>query len=445
MMTKQGIVNRVKFSSLSLSLIAGIAVSGSVMAQQQLPTQLVSGTNGAANMVDTNVNTVAVEDVQTQPVMVTTSMAPAPAPYVESSHGLSVGQGGVSLSSAPTTGIGGANTGNANTGGLQVQNVTVQANPEAKATNMSSMNSEYARAEMLRQRRVRSEVENETRLLERLEEGRLTDERQRQGSIETYYSSVAGSASATATAVGQNPTAIAVANNAVNSEVITVPVTTTGISTEVINDHGSQFLGMGSFTIAPFAGYRWFDNDAKIYRAENKITAGINLEGKLNRYFSFEGAFTFGHDKFYQRGFGYGLGGFGGGFNQQTSGIIGATRSRDTFEVTGGLKASFQVTNSVTPFIAGSLGGMLSNYNIDNQFTIAELREAGLSRSTTQFIGNMGGGVDIAVARNFSIGGRFDYQAALNKKNYYNLANMNSIWGDQANRYRLLGSLQLVF
>ncbi len=439
MMTKQWIVKGLRFSSLSLSLVAGFAV-----AQGQLPNQLVNNTNGA-NMVEGNVNTVAVEDLQTQPVAVTSNMAPAQAPLAESSNGLRVGQGGVSLSSAPATGIGGANTGNANTGGLQVQNVTVQANPEAKATNMSAMNSDYQRAEMLRQRRVRSEVENETRLLERLEEGRLNDERVRQGSIETYYSSVAGgntvagSSTATATAIGNNPTAVAVANTEVSNDIETVPVVATGMSTEVVSS-GNGFLGMGSFSLAPFAGYRWFDNGGNYYRAENRITAGVNLEGKFNRYLSFEGAFTYGYDKFYEQGV-YGMGGFG----HQNYGIIGATRSRDTFEVTGGLKASMQLSSKVTPFIAGSLGGMLSNYNIDDSFTTADLREAGLSRSTTQFIGNMGGGFDVKLARNFSIGSRFDYQIALNKKNYYRPDNMNTIWGDQANRYRLTGSLQLVF
>jgi hypothetical protein len=440
MMTKQGIVNRVKFSSLSLSLITGLTVSGFAVAQTQLPSQLVSNNSGAANMVEGNVNTLAVEDVQTQPVGVTSSMSPVQAPAAEASSGLSVGYGGVSLSSAPSTGVGGANTGNANTGGLQVQNVTVQASPEAKATNMSAINSEYARAEMLRQRRVRSEVENETRLLERLEEGRLNDERVRQGSIEGYYSSVAGSSSATATAIGNNPTAVAVSNNTVSSEIQTVPVAATGTSTEVYSSNSTEFLGMGSFALSPFAGYRWFDNNrANYYRAQNRITAGVNLEGKFNEYLSFEGAFTYGHDKFYQNNFGFG--GFGG-FNQATYDIMGATRSRDTFEVTGGLKASMKLSSKVTPFIAGSLGGMLSKYNIDNEYAKAQLNAAGLQRSTTQFIGNVGGGLDFSVARNFTLGGRFDYQASLAKDSY---SNMDAIWGDQSNRYRLTGSLQLVF
>lgn len=438
MKSKQGIVKALGFSSLSFSLVSGIS-----MAQQQLPTQLVSNqgaTSGAGNMVESNVNTVAAGDtLASQPVVVTPSMAPAQAPLVHStSDALRAGQDGVSISSAPSTGIAGSNTGNANTGGLQVQNVTVQANPES-SSSATSINSEYQRAEMLRQRRVRREVENETRLLERLEEGRLADERAREGSIEGYYSSVAG-ASATAVA---------------GSELQVVPVAQTGAQATAIATASagevavlsteSRFLGMSSFSLSPFAGYRWFDNDNfTAYRARNMITAGVNLEGKFNQYLSFEGTFTYGYDRFYMNQVAYGYFGVPGNFS--------TGESRDTFELTGGLKVSKTFSGFVTPFIAGSLGGMLSKYNIDNPIVREQMRAEGFERATMQFIGNIGGGVDFKVARNLSLGGRFDYQAVLGNNNLsfdpmvgLGQNKMSAIWGDRADRYRLTGSLQLVF
>jgi hypothetical protein len=115
--------------------------------------------------------------------------------------------------------------------------------------------------------------------------------------------------------------------------------------------------------------------------------------------------------------------------------------SRDTFEATAGLKASFQATEKLRPFIAGSAGGKLSLYNIDDYYTSEALEMAGLQRSTINFIGNIGGGLDYAVAHNFTIGSRFDYQGVFNQEE----TSMDAIWDDKAGRFRLLGTLQLVF
>lgn len=439
MFNKKRMVRIAKFSSLSFSLVSGLS-----MAQQQLPSQLVSGNNAAA--ASSNVNTVAPTDVvTTQPVVVTPSMAPVQAPVADSVSGIRANAAGVSVSSTPSTGIGGANTGNANTGGLQVQNVTVQANPDA--TSSSAVNTtEYPGAELARQRRIRREVENETRLLQRLEEGRMADERVREGSIEQYQSAVAGSASATAAAGNNVAVATAVATPA-TTDLVTVPVAQTGsvamapasVGSSTMTTQG-QFLGMHSFTLAPFVGYRWFNNNNyTAYRAQNMVTTGLMLDGKINQYLSFEGSFTYGHDRFYMNQMAYGY--YGSSFN--------AGESRDTFEVAGGLRVSKTFNNSFTPYIAGSLGGMLSKYNIDNPMVLQQLSVAGLARTTTQFIGNIGFGMDYRLAQNFSIGGRFDYQASLNNYNNYmyayNQNSLNSIWNDTANRYRLTGSIQLVF
>lgn len=454
MKRKEGIVKIVGFSSLSFSLVSGIA-----MAQQQLPSQLLSNQNGnnsgAANMVAGNVNTVAVDDVITQPVVVTPSMAPVQAPVIDSGSSLRVGQNGVSVPSGPATGIGGSNMGNANTGGLQVQNVTVQASPEATA-NSTAINSEYQRAEMLRQRRVRREVENETRLLERLEEGRLADERVREGSIEGYYSSVAGSAaSASASASGNEASASAAAAAVASNDLQTVPVAQTGatataVATATAGDVSvlsteAEFLGMSSFSLSPFIGYRWFDNNAPVaYRARNVFTAGLMMQGKFNQYLSFEGSFAYGYDKFYMNQIAYGYFGMPNNYNFNTG------ESRDTFELNGGLRLSKTFSNVFTPYIAGSVGGLLSKYNIDNPYVQNYHRSIGLARMTTHFMGNLGGGMDYQVASNLSLGVRFDYQAVLDGDSVsfdpsVGQNAMSAIWGDRADRYRATGSLNLVF
>lgn len=414
-MSKQRIVKLMKLPTMSFSLVAGMS-----FAQQQLPTQLVNNRSQEANMVADNVNTVAVEDIQTQPVTVTRSMAPTAAPQAETSYGLRLGQGGVTVSSAPATGVGGANTGNANTGGLQVQNVTVQASPEASASSTTAVNSEYARAEFLRQRRIRSEVDNETRLLERLEEGRLKDERARESNIETYYSSVGGGY---ASAGG-------------NVEVITVPVAQTGAQAgartivEVEDQSNATFLGMNSFSITPYAGYRWFSNDSFYTRTENRITTGAALEGRFNRYLSLEANFTYGYDKFFNK---Y------GGFNMG---------SRDTFEFSGGLKLG-KTIDRVTPYVVGSLGGMYSKYNIDYSAEEAMMASIGRGRSTTGFLGGFGAGLDYSIARNFKIGSRFDYQYVISGSSSSSsgvpMENMDMWFGDEDSRFRLVGSLQLLF
>ena len=450
MKNKQRIVNYVSLSTLSFAFVAGFAVTGH--AQQQLPTQLVSNESGA-NMTSGNVNTTATEEsIVSQPVAVSNQMRPRQAPRAEESMGFMAGEGGISLSGTPSTGIGGSNTGSANTGGTQIQNVTVQSNPEA--TSVSQSESSFDRADMLRKRRMQREIENETRLLERLEAGRLTDERAREGAIEGYDSTVSNGAAAAASAYGNGYVASAAAAASASSGMVSVPVTSTGSATAIAtatssgSSDGFSLLGMGSFKLVPFAGYRWYDNrNAYFYDAQNRITAGLTLEGVVSKNVSIEGTFTYGRDVFNER-FGMLNGGFGafgnqGNFGQNAclgGGFVCQARARDTFEVSGGLKLGHNF-GKFRPYIAGSLGGMLSMYDIDHQGTNIILEQAGLNRSSTQFLGNFGGGFDFGFSQSLSAGARFDYQASLNRNNTM----FDQIWGDNANRFRLTGSLQLQF
>ena len=207
------------------------------------------------------------------------------------------------------------------------------------------------------------------------------------------------------------------------------------------------------FRLAPMAGYRWFqyNNNFSEYQAQNLGMAGMALEGIFSRYASVEGTFLYGRDEFYYRGLnGFGANNYNGGYyngGYYNDGYYGpynnplfAPRSRDSFEVSGALKLNAAI-GPTRPYILGGIGGIIQKYNIDDSFTTQMLNQIGLQRSTTNVVGNFGAGIDFAANNSLSLGARFDYQAFLNRQ----FTEMDRIFGDKTNRYRLMGALQLNF
>jgi hypothetical protein len=201
--------------------------------------------------------------------------------------------------SGANTGIGGSNPGNANTGGVQVQSVNVQANPINEANLMAS------RADLLRRERLRRELENESRLIEKIEEGRLSDESERARGVDTFSSSLAAQAQAQAQAQAlTSAQAQAIAQAQAQSQLQTVPVTaplSNGATAVAVASTGGssqigRFFGETKFQISPFLGYRWLDNDVYEYDTDNDYVTGVGIEGRVNSYVGIEGTFAYGRD-----------------------------------------------------------------------------------------------------------------------------------------------------
>jgi opacity protein-like surface antigen len=209
----------------------------------------------------------------------------------------------------------------------------------------------------------------------------------------------------------------------------------------------------GEIRIAPHAGYRWFENNNSQLKAENRFLTGFSLEGAVNSHFAFEGSFTYGRDEFNYRYLSagsyvnnnyllpYNYGSYPNIFYGPQALAYPVTRSRDSYEASAGVKVGVTV-DRVRPFLSAGIGGIIQKYNIDDRYTTAQARAAGWSRTTTQVIANLGGGLNIALADNLLVGGRFDYQPIVNRKSG---DVMNIIYGDAKNRYRALGELSLRF
>ena len=471
-------------SALSLSLVAGAAFAqlieiedpaqaqGAQQAEQQLPQ--TPRNNGAAQL-------------PSQPVTISSGMAPEVAPQAQP---VQAPQAAVAMPSArearmmapaqqagqpiqmssqptqisvpstsqvpvgmsvstPATGIGGNNPGNANTGGVQVQSVNVVA----------SQDQNQSRAEFMRRERMRKELENESRVVEKIEEGRLQDESQRARMIEDFKASNKNSTAAEAAAAAPAIQSAPVAPIGAPTSMMT-PATGTVI-TPVSADEGVSLSAVKSdstsaFKLAPFAGRRWFENGAvSEMHPNNLFVVGATLEGAVNSYLSIEGSFSYGRDEFNYSN--YGMSAYAGGFvgagygpsyynnpYAQTpyygSYAVVPVRSRDTFEIGTAVKIGTNI-DRVRPYGIAGIGGILQRYNIDDSYTTAAANSIGWQRSTTNMLGDFGGGLDLSLAKNMSAGARFDYQPVLNRQ----YSEMNRIYGDAQNRYRVTGNFQLIF
>lgn len=416
----------IAFSALTFSLVARA--------------QLIEIDPPAADVVDT----------ADAPVAVTKSMRPSTVP----SAGLVNTGTGITDDGSSSDEGGSVNAaGNSNGPGTQI-NLNIQNDQAAKnAADNAALNGDGGRLSELRMEKKLREKINEERMAEKIEEDRIHGEQHRTKGIERFdfgtrngdgletvpVTSAGAGASASAGPGGASATAVAT-------------VSTDGSHT------GSGIFGFDTqFKLSPVIGYRWFqDAQYSQYRPQNVLVGGVGLEGVIGRYLSVEGNFLYGRDNFgmqyygaapYASGYGYGGAGYAPGYGQGGYGYATYAnlplRSRDSFEVAGGVKLGYDVS-MVRPFVAFGVGGLFQKYNIDDAYTTESLRQIGLARSTTHFTLMPGAGLDFSVANNMSLGARFDYQYITNRYNQ-NYTAMDAIWGDARNRYRLTGSLQLVF
>ena len=451
----------INFSILSLSLVAGLSFAQLIEIEAEpraAPSASAAQSMPSDAAISPNLKS-AESAMITQPVAISSGMAPQtialptmqpaqsmlPAQNVSSApQATSTTTPGGMTVSAPSTGIGGNNPGNANTGGVQAQNVFVNTQQDAALVGPNG------RAELLRRERLRREYENESRLVERMEQGRLEDESDRAKVIEQFNMA--------------NPKGTGTINN--GAMIDTVPVTPIMIAPSM--SAGSEMAmvsteqvqsGSNGLRLSPFAGYRWFENNNSEFRANNEFTVGFTLEGQMNSMIGIEGNFAYGRDRFssYNAYNGYGMNagyspnyannGYAGYNNYNSynsygpsSSYLSSIRTRDSYEAGIGLKVG-HTTRKVRPFAVVGIGGLLQRYNIDDAYTTAAATYAGWQRTTTHLLGDLACGMDVELSPNLSLGGRFDYQPILNRP----ITPMHLIYGDAKNRLRLTGNLQLKF
>jgi hypothetical protein len=437
------------FSALSIGLLATATSFGQLIEiEDSVAQNLNTATTEAAEATEAYVQPEALtsgasnQGLQTQPVAISTSMAPRVAPQALPAE---IG--------APSTGIGGNNPGNANTGGVQVQSVNVTAVQDQTTAN--------GRADIIRRERMRRELENETRLIEKVEEGRLDDETRRAKVIEDFSSK---------NQVEADTSMLTPVQPVITLNPYAAPAVTE-VTRSVSRDNKKS-----SFNINPFGGYRWYNRqDFYALDPDNLFTTGVAIEGRVNDYIGIEGNFTFAHDRFQARNMIMGGGpmvggpvvggaavgspmylgghsavggnqvygnvaGGGGGCGGMYSAAACNFRTRDSYEISAAAKLGLPM-GSVRPFALAGVGGVYSNYNIDNAYTTAYANNIGWVRNTQHFMGVFGGGLDLNMSSNMSVGARFDYQSVMGGEN----TEMHRIYGSAADRYQLTGNLSVKF
>jgi hypothetical protein len=472
---KQGIARTfISFGALSLSLVANAQLievetppseessAAAVETKTAAPEALLEASAPAAAQA------APAAELKTQPVAVSSSLVPTTAvpaaPMAAAPAQLSQTQSQQSLApvsqtqsqslqpaAAPALNLPApmptAGNANSNSGSGQ-QIIIVPSLSASQATAQEATQSQGDPLADMRMDRARREGFNDGLLLRRLEEGRISDEKERTKSVDAFSGAVSSGVSAGAAA-------------SAGASLETVPVgepqaSTASASAMAVASVGgvsTSASGNGSgveFKVSPFLGRAWYENNRAQYKVDNDFVGGVQLEGALTDYFAIEGTFAYGRDSFvpnmgYQQ-YGYnGYGSYQGPYAYQSNGyyaggLIPMPNARDTFEASVGGKVGTNL-GKVRPYAAAGIGGLFQRYRIDQVQDIAYLQQVGLQRSTNYLLGNVGAGLDFRLGKNASVGGRFDYQSLLNTKPTI----YNQIWGDSLNRMRLTGNVSVIF
>ena len=305
----------------------------------------------------------------------------------------------------------GSEMGVANSGGTQVQNVTVQASPvsaaKAEAASSNSTNA-YNNVDNMSKMRSDTEQTHNAMLLQQLELDRLKAEQGRLKAIEGFSSST-----------NLTPAHPLVENININGSAI-APVRSGSSSVSLDVEEHSQvgLLGM-EIGIAPVLGMRWFQDLSSSFftglNTQNLYLMGVGLDGVVNPWLSVEASFLYGKDN---------LSGYDAfGFYQF---------DRDSYEFTGGIKVGQFYTRFLRPYVALGLGYIQQSYDLPTG-----LFNGSFANSTHNFEVNTGIGLDAKLSNNFSVGVRGDYQ-------YLFGANTNNFLAgaldDNSDRYRMSAS-----
>lgn len=353
-------------------------------------------------VTEANANSVY-ESEGSKTVTVSPAMNPGTVPQAE----ISVEAGGVS-----------ADSGNANSGGVQVQNVTVQAQAAAEAENKSSN-----AAEAINRARSEAELSNNALLLQQIELDRLKAEQGRISAINKFGDHlhkpeqppvVVPSPCGVGPCV--TPAAPLIENNNTNTIINDSPIKSSSVEIEEEVESSESFLKDTKFGISPIIGMRWFNNNT-MAEVTNYFLLGVGVNAEINKWVSGDVSFVYGQDEL-------------AGFAPTCYGCaVWNESTRDTYEFGVGAKIGPRM-NGFRPYLALGLGYIMQNYAFVNEDV-----------STGSATGTIGGGVDFEVAKNFSIGARGDYQALFGGSTTHLTAgggySLDQLYGDNSSRYRL--------
>ncbi len=344
-----------------------------------------------------------------------------------------------SIPANPTAGNGSSNL---NHGGTQnIFNIMPAQSQQATQDTKVGQNAEQSVNDPLndiRLERARQEGRTEGMTLRKLEDGRLKDEGNRQRMIEPLdFSSEGASTSIRQTQEIEVAPAVAPVAIGARQEIATS-----------VNSSDSASRD-SSFSLSPVIGYRWYQNNNYMFKAQNQYLTGVQMSGEVNKYMGLEASFTYGRDNLrpnyiyngnyyapqqYNNNYSS-YGNYNYGYGQMVT-----VRTRDSYEFGGALKLGYSAS-MVRPYALIGLTHVTQRYNIDDGATKAYAESIGWTRSTTNMAANYGAGLDVKLDRYLAVGARFDYQYTINRKASY----MHDLYGDQDNRMRVMGTIQLVF
>jgi opacity protein-like surface antigen len=435
-----------QFTILSLSLIMSVGLTVEAYAQdadEDYSVMEVATAVPATLRQDDPVEEETVEvSMQSMPVRVAPAMNPVPVP-VDVMNTVSRSSSSRGYSDPIQADIDSSK--NSNASGIQIFNLNNNKHDQEQMTNAEV--SAESRADVLRRERIRKELLNETRLIEKIEEDRITQEGGRSNSIESIQFAEAS--------------AVAMARTDLEEvQVSAVASASAGAMTPapMVSTSSPASLGLFSsteFKIAPMVGYRWTPDNDSYFRSENQVVAGVAVEGRLANVLGLEVSYVYGRDKLKERyyspyaGAGYNPYGYGGGYAHIMDGDYGfmhQIRTRDTHEFNANVKLGWFV-GQVRPYALGGIGTRYTAYNIDNSQDRAEAAAIGWKRSSVRMTSTAGGGLDYRLTQNLSLGSRVEWQYVFGKKTDYSFGGENIIelYGDTKNNVRAFGSLQLVF
>jgi len=405
----------------ALSMIAGLIQSAK--AQDAVATETIGSNVETVEMVAPAALTT------TMPVAMAPAMAPVAVPVNVSP-----------VTSAPATAVadqgnGEAVTQSSNSNAGSGAMVIINNSQDQKATQEADQNAQLAsgRADALRRERIRRELLNEGRLLEKIEENRIDSENRRTGAIEGI-------------ALGGEVETVQVA--AVEAGGVTA---TAAAATYVSTSGGGIGHDPNNFRLSPIAGYRWLVGPDTYMGVQNMGVYGFSADTRLASYVSVEGNFMWSRDRFLAPGM-YGPGQTGGMPMGPGPGMAGGGCApggwtcgltfRDTYEFSGNLKLGYFV-GRFQPYALGGLGMLIQKYYIDNPVTLAQAEQAGWQRNFDNLMSNLGVGMDFKLARNFALGARVEWQHVFGPHGPE--MPLTWIYGHNQDRISAMGSLTVMF
>ncbi len=322
----------------------------------------------------------------------------------------------------------GENSAVSQAGGVQVQNVTVQAKSELDSESQVGLTSTTA---ALRQKRLKREQENESLLIEKLEEERLNAAVGRgevisdikmapKAEAPVVENNVAPVVASVVASEGDHSPNVIISGNEFQSTEIAAVDSPEAVAPSTGSTSYTSNAKQSSWGLKPFAGMRWYSDRYSEFVPTNVFVLGVAIQGQFNEWFGVEGNITYAFDEFE-----YGH----------------PANNRDVYDINANAVLGHKIGNTgLRPYVLAGLGLSYQDYNIDDAWVEDAGRNRGIQRSTTHLVGNLGAGLDFSISENMSVGARFDYQTFFDGDDG---SDIDHFFGDTLDRYQ--GSLNAKF